>query len=94
VPVYRHSAPNPIRYKLSVEQRPGHGWSDETEPVWYAYPPNPREHDGVPGREGIYGFVDPNNRGTSGWFYNVRDGDRGWDREELTFYADDVDGSS
>ncbi len=94
VPVYRHSAPNPIRYKLSVEQRPGHGWSDETEPVWYAYPPNPQEHDGVPGREGIYGFVDPNNRGTSGWFYNVRDGDRGWDREELTFYADDVDGSS
>jgi hypothetical protein len=91
VPVYRHSAPNPIRYKLSVEQRPGHGWSDETEPVWYAYAPDPEKHDNVPGREGIYGFVDPNNRDRSGWFYNVRDGDRGWDREELTFYADDVD---
>ncbi len=27
----------------------------------------------------------------SGWYYNVRDGNHGWDREELTFYADDVD---
>ncbi|MFO7925921.1 hypothetical protein [Natronomonas sp.] len=45
----------------------------------------------MPGREGIYGFVDPNNRDRSGWFYNVRDGARGWDPEELTFYADDVD---
>jgi hypothetical protein len=91
VPVYRHSAPNPIRYKLSTQQRPGHRWSDETDPVWYAYPPDPRDGQDVPGRVGIYGFVDPNNRDTSGWFYNVRDENRGWDREELTFYGDDVD---
>jgi hypothetical protein len=90
MPVYRHAAPNPIRYRLSVDPVGRHGWSDETDsdPVWYAYGPD--AGDG-PDRVAIYGYVDPNNRGTSGWFYNVREEPRGWDREELAFYGDDVD---
>jgi hypothetical protein len=90
VPVYRQSAPNPIRYKLSVDPTGRNGWSDESDsdPVWYAYSPGA---DDAPGRVPIYGYVDPHNRGTSGWFYNVRDDPRGWKRMELAFYGDDVD---
>jgi hypothetical protein len=89
VPVYRHSAPKPIRYKLSVEQRPGHRWSNETEPVWYAYPPKSGD---TPGRVAIFGHTNPNkgHKGVSGWYYNTRDQAHGWDREELSFYADVV----
>ena len=89
VPVYRHSAPKPIRYKLSVEQRPEHRWSDETEPVWYAYPPKSGD---APKRVPIFGHTNPNkgHKGVSGWYYNTRDQAHGWDREELTFYADVV----
>jgi hypothetical protein len=89
VPVYRHSAPGPIRYKLSVTQRPRHQWSDETDPVWYAYPP---ESGDAPGRVAIFGHTNPNrgHKGVSGWYYNTRDRAHGWDREELTFYADVV----
>lgn len=93
VPVYRQSAPNPIRYKLSVDPTGRNGWSDESdsEPVWYAYPPD--DGDG-PGREAIYGYVSPFRPGEAGWFYNVRDEDRGWNRRELAFFGDDVDGVS
>ena len=88
VPVYRHSSPDPIRYKLSVKQHEGHKWSDETEPVWYAYPPEAAD---APGRVAIYGHTAPTHTGTSGWFYNVRDEPRGWNRKELAFYADVVE---
>jgi len=91
VPVYRQSAPNPIRYKLSVDPTGRNGWSDESdsEPVWYAYPPDAGD---APGREAIYGYVSPFRPGEAGWFYNVRDEPRGWDRRELAFFGDDVDG--
>jgi hypothetical protein len=91
VPVYRQSAPEPIRYKLSVDPTGRNGWSDESdsEPVWYAYPPDTGD---APGREAIYGYVSPFRPGEAGWFYNVRDEPRGWDRRELAFFGDDVDG--
>jgi hypothetical protein len=87
VPVYRHSSARPIRYKLSVNQREEHRWSDETDPVWYTYPPSSGD---APGRVAIFGHTNPNkgHKGVSGWYYNTRDQPHGGDREELAFYAD------
>jgi len=93
VPVYRQSAPNPIRYRLSADPTGRNGWSDESdsEPVWYAYPPDAGD---APGRVAIYGHVSPFRPGEAGWFYNVRDEPRGWKRRELAFFGDDIEGGS
>lgn len=109
VPVYAHSAMNPIRFKLSLEERETgpegpwsadadpDGWTGETNPVWYAYPP---AVGGGEDRVAVFGHTDPNSVGKSGWFYNVEweegadgkktNGNRGWNRHGVVFFADVV----
>ena len=80
VPVYRHSAPSPIRYELSVKPDPNGDdeWTrDGTDPVWYAYPPDAGEADG---RVAIYGHKAPTRAAESGLFYNVRGSPAGGNR--------------
>ena len=90
VPVYLHSAREPLRFKLSVNPKEDHGWSlHRPDPVWYAYHPNSGDE---PGRVSIFGHTNPNkgHKDVSGWYYNTRDRAHGWDREERAFYADVV----
>ena len=99
VPVYMHSAMDPIRFKLSTEEHESgpqgpwkndadpDGWTGATNPVWYAYPPGAgRGDDSLP----IVGHTNPHTSQKCGWFYSEKGDDRNWTNEGIVFYAEEV----
>lgn len=79
VPIYRLSATNPNRYRLSTDPTERNKW---TKPViaFYAYPA-----DG-PKREPVAGFTCNATSGTSGWYYTKRTAVKSWTREEVAAF--------
>jgi hypothetical protein len=81
VPIYRLSATNPNRYRLSTNKTERSGWSNPEIAFW-AYPVDGQN------REPVRGFTCDKSRGTSGWHYTTKADVNSWRRDEpATFFA-------
>ena len=86
IPIYIHQSlkNDPKRFKLSPQQKIGHGWADSTKIAFYAYP------DRGDDRVAVFGFTSNDDSSHHGWLYTTDEGVAKWSRNETTFYAPKV----
>jgi hypothetical protein len=84
IPIYIHESANPPRrFKLSPDQKIGHGWRDSSDVAFYAF------KDRGEGRAAVFGFTadDGSDSAYHGWLYTQDASVQKWSRQGIAFYA-------